>query len=214
MARLTAIDSNTDVVGFYHPYCSIQGLRSCWVATTDDFYLSHGGPSLINAVLKRLPLPGPTLKNPVNRQAMEGTEAFYYARKKIENKAFNAPFWVDGGGLLYIHQLLPHPPANEQSNSLYQDYMNNIADAGYFIEKIQHRLKETFGGDYAIIVTSDHPLRTSRLWCKRRPYSAGACLKNLPSEGNIVPFAVFAPRGSIVNIPDSNVGVFAVHSPQ
>jgi hypothetical protein len=124
----------------------------------------------------------------------------------ITEAAFQMPFW-NRGGVLYVHQLAPHPKM-VTGLPLNVEYRENVSSAAKFVQEIDVRLRERFGEDYILIVTSDHPLRTQSRWCQGM-YSSDDCLAKNPPEGELVPFLVKAPQGTRVSMPKSNIGVLA-----
>jgi hypothetical protein len=202
MARLRTSVPGTDVVGFYHPYCAILGLRSCWIPmpppanfagyfneVTAKFHLATGGVF-------------PKLKQPVAAWTEEST------RDAIAQHALNAPFWTEGGGFLYVHQSLPHPKTVTTELGLRDEYNTNMREASEFVNLIKNKLQRRFGKEYLLIVTSDHPLRTS-MWCRKPAYKSTSCVKENFVETSNVPFVVSAPQNVPVNIPMTNVGLFS-----
>jgi hypothetical protein len=97
------------------------------------------------------------------------------ARQRIHNAAFNAPFWKDGG-ILYIHTLLPHPPGAVNGGTLEQDYALNLQQAAKLVGDLATKLDKAFGGNYLLIITSDHPLRPE-VWCAMYRYKQTGCIE-------------------------------------
>jgi hypothetical protein len=205
MKNLRAEQTDTDVVGAYHPYCAIQGLRSCWAAQTTNPDSPGDNQVLWKAVARRLPLVKDLFDVELNEVA-----AIRYARTGVTKHALQAPFWRHGG-TLYIHHLLPHPMVwstkDEHIHDLAREYKKNIHGAARFVQDINERLQRRFGADYALIVTSDHPLRTSE-WCAKPFFDSPDCLQNNPPNRHQVPFLVLAPTAAQVTLPTTNVGIF------
>jgi hypothetical protein len=200
MARLRASRPDTDVVGFYHPYCAILDLRSCWTP------MPGGLAELFNQATAKIQLVVgvvfPMIKKPIVKHDVQRMRA------AIAQHALDAPFWSDGGGLLYVHQLLPHPDGGALGLSLNDDYIGNMRQTSQFVSQIHNKLRRHFGKEYLLIVTSDHPLRTS-MWCRSVAYKSINCSKENFVETNNVPFMVLAPQNLAVTVPTSNVGVFS-----
>jgi hypothetical protein len=129
-------------------------------------------------------------------------------RDAVAQYAFSAPFWSDGGGILYVHQLLPHPDGASTVLSLHNEYQLKMTQAVQFVSLIRNKLQKKFGNEYLLIVTTDHPLRTS-MWCRKPAYDSVNCSKENFPETNNVPFMVLAPENVPVTIPATNVGVFS-----
>lgn len=206
-SRLVASNPKTDVVGFYHPYCAIQGLRHCERVGVShkDFQVSFGF-GLIDSIKARIPF-GAILAR-FNALELQRNSIYQHIRSEVERLALTAPFWMSGGGLLYIHSFLPHPSGFNSSRQLNDEYQINLIDAAKLVEQINQKLKVQFNDDYALIVTSDHPLRT-RYWCSQPAYQSENCMKLNPVEGDKVPFMVLAPKGMPIRMPTTSLGVFS-----
>ena len=194
--ELKATYANTYVIGAYHPYCDIAGLKYCWRAISDDFVSDLG----IAGLVKLLPVVGQFFNHTYSNEAT-------LLRAKTEDQVLGAPFWENGGGLLFVHHMLPHPTGTGEARSLAIEYNQNVIAAAEFVNKVQQKLKTHFGNDFALIVISDHPLRS--MWCEKSPYSGADCLKDTPAESDWVPFIVSAPKGTQVQMPSTMIGVLA-----
>lgn len=205
MARLQATQPDTDVVGFFHPYCAIQGLRSCWVPLP-----THASSAeLFNRMTAHLRLVTGGIFPKLNEPAAKWTA--FSKRDAITQHALNAPFWSAGGGILYVHQYLPHPDGIATGLSLNDEYHVKMRQAVQLVSLIRDKLQRDFGKEYLLIVTSDHPLRTS-MWCSKPAYESASCLKENFLDNDNVPFMVLAPKNVVVAIPTTNVGVFSRHN--
>lgn len=202
MALLRAARTDIDLVGFFHPYCTIQGLRSCWIPLPTD----ASSAVIFNNMTAQLHLVTggliPKLKEPAAKWSAEST------RRAIAQHALNAPFWSEGGGMLYVHQYLPHPDGVADGFSLHEEYHMKMRRAVRFVSQIKNKLQGHFGKEYMLIVTSDHPLRTS-MWCSKPAYESSNCANENFRETKNVPFIVLAPRNVRVTIPTTNVGLFS-----
>ena len=206
MRKLKASSANIDVVGFYHPYCAIQGLRSCWIADSTKRDSPGAQLKLLKATLWRLELINTNNINTAQHKFVE--DIYGFTRQSIEERSFKAPFWQNGG-ILFIHQLLPHPSGVGPKRTLADEYLSNSKQAAEFIGDLNKNLEKNFQGDYAIIITSDHPLRSS-MWCSNPIYSHQQdCNARNFHEGNQVPFIVFSPKNLHVTLPTKNLGVFS-----
>lgn len=157
-----------NIVGFYHPYCEIHGLVYCR-------QIAVFGPASIIAgfgcdLFKQF--AGELRPAFCERQWLNSLRATQ-AREQIRTAIFAAPFWKQGG-TFYIHTLLPHPPASD-AGTLDQDYAQNLEQAARLVREIVGRLDKSFGKNYLLVVTSDHPLRRN-VWCKMYRYASADCL--------------------------------------
>jgi hypothetical protein len=202
MSQLRAAQPNTDVVGFYHPYCSIKGLRSCREAVPLPISPGRILGNLLSrvrfAVLSILPM----------QDDFVAKKTFERIRKSIAHEALNAPFWTRGGGLLYVHQFLPHPDGVGAELSLRAEYQEKIEDTVEFVNAINTKLKDNFGTQYALIVTTDHALRTN-MWCNTVAFRKSGCLGDNPMDTDSIPFIVLTPKNTFVRIPSTNVGLLS-----
>ena len=193
--RIAAARSDVDVVGFYLPYCEIQGLRWCRRLTVADNALEldrwrcalwrHSGrpadltPHDCDAVLRR----------PWNAMAETTLET-----------VFQAPAW-QRGGFLYAHVPLPHPPGRLGRASLKANYLDSIDRANAFVREMARRAMTRSGRKVTFVVFSDHPLRQS-MWCTSQwIFSSLGCKPVSELEDNRVPLIV-ASTGSLPAIQD------------
>lgn len=142
---------DVDIVGFYHPYCAIQGLRWC----------------------RRLS-PAPALWSPTRwkcaalrtmhvEDPMSSCQAFPLARwtrlvDDVLQSVEEAPFWQQGG-LLYAHVPLPHPPGAEPGGSLSQHYSANLSRVRDVVLRLATKARARFGTQVRLVIFSDHGLR-------------------------------------------------------
>ena len=193
--QLYAGRPDLDIVGFWHPYCAIRGLRYCR-RIAGVFY-----PPPARSLLCSPPY-APALLN--CRPAAGSRDA---AVDQLLAAAFAAPFWREGG-MLYLHLPLPHP-SMENRESLRGHYLGNLARASQVLGLLLDRMRSRFGDDFSVIVTSDHPLRTEG-WCRPgREYHAPGCSRGLPANRKRVPFIVISPQlPERPSMPADNLGVF------
>lgn len=182
-AKVRASSENIDIVGFFHRYCSIQGLRSCSFA---PFPTKTAGTELACS------LPG------INRLSYLGCDektatraSFISLRDNMQNKLLKAPFWKKGG-LMYAHLLVPHPLLGDPLKSLSDEYTDNIANGAQLVKLVAQKAKFVFGNDFRIIVFSDHPLRPE-IWCTDKKYIAFGCKPNAAQISNQVPLIIATP---------------------
>jgi hypothetical protein len=71
---------------------------------------------------------------------------------------------------------------------------------------LSNKLKNRFGDDFLLIVTSDHPLRVTH-HCMHPMYKSENCTKGLPPNRNKVPLIIATPRPVDIHLHDTNVGL-------
>ncbi len=204
--NLRASNPVVDVVGFYHPYCEISGLRTCKRVTSRSAAESTelSLKSILGVALTQIPIVG--------KYFSALTEDIWNELKydlivdDILRSALVMPIW-DRGGVLYVHQLLPHPKMIK-GRSLATEYRENLNRAAEFIGALDIKLREKFDDDYLLIITSDHPLRTLSKWCVG-VYASDDCALENPPEGGQVPILVKASRSTQIGLPKTNIGVLA-----
>lgn len=198
--RLRAALPGTDVIGFWHPYCEIKGLRSCYRVTSNEIIPRKTAPELVRIAVQKVPIIGNPVSVALITHQADQRHAVSVASMSIRRAAFRAPFWTEGGGLLFIHIPLPHPSGEGAKRSLKVEYEENILSASTFVAELTRKLSETFGEDFTLIVTSDHPLRVS-MWCSAETYSGERCAEGLPTGGENVPFIAITPKNSFLRTP-------------
>lgn len=196
-ARVDVGRPGVDVVGVYHRYCAIQGLRSCvrddrriasWAQQWADLRCGAarwlGGEA---ACLRQLAL-----------YDIDG-------RRQSIQAAWDAPFWREGGDL-YVHVLLPHMPAEaEPMPSLGAAYRVNLARAASFLETMAFRLQQRFP-DFRLVVFSDHGLRPIN---KCNAAYSGNCERPAEYANQLtVPLIVASPKPLEIHPPASNLELF------
>ena len=129
------------------------------------------------------------------------------SRIRHEADLFSAPFW-NRGGVLFAHIMLPHLPASGVSRNLAADYGANLAEAAKLVARVRERLTATFGSEYELVVSSDHPLRVD-LWCNTL-YAGKDC--EVPPQYLIstVPLIVASPHVADVPPIRTNADLFQV----
>lgn len=205
MKNLRASRPDIDVIGSYHPYCEMHGLRSCWTAQVTNSDSPSTNRDLWKAIGRRLPFLGGFFD-----VELDEVTAMRYVRDGVARHVFEAPFWRLGG-TLYVHHLLPHPTTwpiwGKNVHNLSKEYKANMHDAARFVGLVNERLKAAFGLDYVLIVTTDHSLRTL-WWCAQPFFRTPDCLSENPPNSSQVPFFVLAPESVKVTLPATNVGIF------
>lgn len=199
-ATVTASRPDIDVVGFYHPYCAMRGLRWCerlaqplpfadpgrWrCALVRRFGLEDGGSC---AAVRDAPF----------LQLRQATLAAFW----------RAPFWRQGG-MLFAHLPLPHPPGARPEGTLEVDYRDNLALASALLGEVADRARAAGRSRLRVIVFSDHPLRQS-LWCDKPGYREQHCRPTAALENRQVPLIVATLGGSPPDLRpfDTNDRVF------
>jgi hypothetical protein len=199
---LKAARNDIDVVGFFHPYCSIRGLRSC-----------RRVPVFFSDALKGLICSGFSASSSFfelfNCGWSRGSRDGHLV--DLKERAFSAPFWKKGG-VLFLHLPIPHPSMEGNSYTFSEEYsQNNISLAGEIIKELLSRLNGRFGNDFLLMITSDHPLRVEK-WCHNydNPYIGKDCGKDLPINRGVVPFIIVGSQIPVdYNLPTQNLGVFS-----
>jgi hypothetical protein len=182
-ARVRASSENIDIVGFYHRYCSIQGLRFCSFTPLPPM-------SVDKSLLCRL--PAIDRFNFLNCHANTTLrESWISLRDKMQKTLFEAPFWQKGG-VLYAHLLVPHPLMGIPLKSLEEEYTDNISNGATLVNLVAKKAKLVFGHDFRIIIFSDHPLR-SDLWCADKNYISLGCTPTPAQTPAQVPLIIATP---------------------
>jgi hypothetical protein len=167
-SMITASRSDIDVVGFYMPYCAIQGLRHC-VRLSPVSAISDIGRWRCGAA-RRLGLEGDGVKEECLVAQSERWRTFV---SDIEQAIWHAPLW-SRGGMMYAHVPLPHPPGSTVRGSLETHYRENIRRAIDLVRGIADRAQQAKFDRLTIVIFSDHPLRPS-LWCANPLYAVDGC---------------------------------------
>ncbi|MDR7295817.1 hypothetical protein J2X16_001138 [Pelomonas aquatica] len=165
-ARIRVSWPDVDVVGFYHPYCAMNGLR--WCRRDSPPGLTDDAPARWScAVRRRL---GTSLPERCQRdQHLTWTTLV----ERVERSYWQAPFWRKGG-VLYAHLPIPHPPGADPRQTLAEQYAASVADAARLTTESVRRLIAAGRTAFTVVVTSDHPLRVAS-WCANGTYSARRC---------------------------------------
>jgi hypothetical protein len=205
---LNADWTKTDIVGFFHPYCAIRGLRSCSREESvfaDSSSIHFGLFTLWCGQFNR----GGVFS--FCRNGLHDAVALDRARNNMTQHVDQAPFWQEGG-LLFVHFPLPHPSMTRAFPSLKVEYEGNVAEAERMISRLSSRMMSTFGADFTLVITSDHPLRTER-WCASPIYAKPGCAASFPVNRGRVPFILASPKPINVAIPATNVGMLSFSQP-
>lgn len=203
-ASLKSIGAPTDIVGFWHPYCAIQGLRSC---TREESVFAES--SSVNFGLYGL------WCSQFNRKGLFAfcnngiprATVVERARKVMARKINQVPFWNEGG-ILLVHFPLPHPSMTYDFGSLKVEYEHNVGQAQQLVSQLTEKMMSKFGRDFAMVITSDHALRTT-MWCASPEYNKPGCAEGLPPDRGVVPYIIASPEPINVAISGSNVGLLS-----
>ena len=203
-ARQTVERPRVNLVGFFHPYCEMRGLTYCRqipVFGSDSIIYGYGCN-----LLQRLAVAGIKHK-PVGceRQWLNAGRA-QAARASIAAAVAAAPFWRDGG-VLYVHILLPHPPGNRDGGTLEEDYAANLKLAGAFASELAGRLERSFGDDFLMVVTADHPLRLP-VWCGMHRYARPGCAEHSTFASTHVPLITIGRGAEKLMSVEGNLKLF------
>ena len=201
--RVHATRPDVDIVGFYHPYCAIQGLRYCVRPGIDlaifnaqrwwcGLWRRTGWPRDVNADVCRASAVGAW--GAMNERVLAGLR--------------QAPT-LTRGGVLFAHLPLPHPPGHGDDGSLAQHYDANLQRAAQAVREtlataVAHKLA------LRVLIFSDHPLRQES-WCRGYPgLFSGACAPVSRLMDEKVPLIVAGHGAPDLSAHSSNLHVFAL----
>lgn len=176
-AKVTVTRPDVDIVGFYHPYCAMVGLRSCRRVEASVDLLDSA--RWWCGVRRRL--GGHIEESCRNRRYAHWLEV----RSGVIKAVWAAPIWSQGG-LLYVHVPLPHPPGSDDGGTLRQDYADNVSQAREFVRELAHRLQAAGFSRVQLVLFSDHPLR-AYLWCQSASYLEPNCVVDNQVASKSVP---------------------------
>jgi hypothetical protein len=202
-SKIQATSNSIDIVGFYHPYCAIQGLRSCFY---EPFAITQSAGTELACsfpVLNKLAFLGCVDESSSARNSMLAL------RDNMQQALMAAPFW-EKGGVLYGHLLVPHPLMGIPLKTLSEEYADNIKNGASTVRLIAEKAKLVFGDNFKIVVFSDHPLRPE-IWCEDVTYASLECTPDPSQISTQVPLIVATPRaGSASLVIENNQTVFDV----
>ncbi|WP_416760918.1 hypothetical protein ACNI65_02220 [Roseateles sp. So40a] len=200
-SKVLASRQDIDVVGFYHPYCAMQGLR--WCRRESPLGVFDWSDRWVCAVRRRMGLTMP------ERCHREQHLSWTRLVERTEQAYWQAPFWQQGG-MLYAHLPFPHPPASDSRQTFVEQYAAGTSKAARLASASVERLRAAGIKDIAVIVTSDHPLRVDG-WCSNGTYSARRCQGSEQLKDSKVPLLV-AADGALPELApfNSNQQVFDV----
>jgi hypothetical protein len=200
-AQVMASRQDIDVVGFYHPYCSIQGLRWCrQVAPPADHY----SPLRWWCAAERTTFGRLAPESP-RCQALPLARAAAF-RESIVRQIDTAPFWTQGG-TLFVHLPIPHPPGATPGGSLAEHYAANLVEARQLLQRWLSEGVHRFGDRFAVVVFSDHALRYAGA-CRSTLYRHSDCTMPETYRDTKVPVIVGSSRWIDLGPLHSNAQIF------
>lgn len=201
-----------DVVGYWHAYCEIKGLRSCFRL------IRHQSQPFLSTLKYAACYLDRGLFTQYLTSCEPKSESMYKFAwpnvvKEVDNAIFTAPFW-NAGGNLFVHIPLPHPIFDVAAKStLKAEYKNNVFIAEQLVVKISRKLKKRFGNNFSLSILSDHSLRAELIWCTHDAYShqgLQSCLSDNEKNNALVPLIrVALSRPKNLTAPQSAIGIFA-----
>lgn len=202
-ARIRAAYDNIDVVGFYHPYCAMQGLRFCRRESPPNDVLKFDRWRC--AVGRSL---GSLAGKESDQCAALPLARWRALADKITLAIHEAPLW-SRGGMLFAHVPLPHPPGVTPHGSLDLHYRENLERANRLVADIATRAHAAFGERFSLVIFSDHPLRYAKA-CRSTIYARTPCALQAEYKDTQVPLIVGSQRA--VNLSDirDNSQVFSL----
>lgn len=205
-------ENDYDVVGYWHAYCDIKGLRSCFRL------IRHQSQPFLST----LKYAGCYLDRGIFTQYLTSCEAksdsmYKFAwpdvAKEVDSAIFNAPFWNVGGNL-FVHIPLPHPIFDVASeSSLKAEYKKNVFVAEQLVVKLAEELKNRFDNNFSLTILSDHSLRAELIWCTHDAYSHQGlqdCLLDNEKNRGLVPLirVALSKQQNFIE-PQTAIGIFA-----
>jgi hypothetical protein len=198
-SKVYASSDNIDIVGFYHRYCSIQGIRYCSFAPLPERSIGIDFICIF-----------PGIKNLVHCDKLFNAErqSWIALRENMQKSLLEAPFWQNGG-ILFAHLFVPHPLMGVPLKPLQDEYRENIEDGAKLVKIVALKAKQVFGDDFTIVVFSDHPLRAES-WCAKDHYKLFGCSPTSEQISTQVPLIIATPFGENKSIHkiNSNQNIF------
>lgn len=199
-SRVSTRRPGVHVTGLLFPYCDIGGLASCHPLPLPHEFASPWR-GLLAGYLRGLRLPVPAW---LKAAPAEGSlkQQFAAQLRFIDDSTF----WQDGG-VMVAHLPVPHPPGLHGMTTLDADYAANIELAATLVRRWSQRLHEQFPGQAALVITSDHPLRS--YWCSAESYGTARCDTRSSFRSRQVPWIVATDTALSWSAPTSNRGAFS-----
>lgn len=202
-ARIVASRPDIDVVGFFHPYCAIRGLRSCERITMSSTLMDP--ERWLCAVWRRTGLPTDL---PTSRCSSVYNRVWGDLTRETIAALWRAPVWREGG-FLFAHLPLPHPPGSDATGSLQSHYQDNLNRAVLLVDQMLTRARDA-GLEPRLVIFSDHPLRQSH-WCTHyAPYAAGGCVPQEALHDEQVPLIIAGEHLPTSGFIANNAQVFGL----
>ena len=202
-ARVSASRPDVDVVGFYHPYCALRGLRWCERLEAEHVLLDADRWGC--ALWRRVGVP----RLDPQRCDAAYNRVWQRLRDRALEAFWRAPVWHEGG-FLFAHLPLPHPPGATRGGSLDLEYLGNAANAVDLVQHISERLRDA-GLAMRLVIFSDHPLRRAQ-WCgEYAPYvRTSACAGPARAQEYAVPVIVAGAQPPAIDDIVDNGAVFEI----
>lgn len=205
-------EEDYDVVGYWHAYCEIKGLRSCFRL------IKHQNQSFTHALkYAACSLDRGIFTQHLASCSIQPESIYKFAwpevAEEVNSAIFNMPFWNMGGNL-FIHIPLPHPIFDVAAeSSLSSEYRNNLLIAERLVAKLARELTNKFSDNFSLTILSDHSLRGELIWCNHDAYSHQGikdCLLDNEKNLGLVPIIHVASSQQVNLIkPLSVIGIFA-----
>jgi hypothetical protein len=202
--RVRASRPDIDIVGFYHPYCAIKGLRYCSRRGMQRALFDN---VRIRCALNRrlgwnMGIDAAGCQSKAHEPWLEMTE-------RMLSDLERAPT-LSQGGVLFAHLPLPHPPGRH-NGSMSAQYQSNVERATSVIANLLGQIKSA-GLEPRIIVFSDHPLRQEK-WCRTQSHHFDPPCRTEPYlEDDKVPLIVAARSVPDISSIESNRDIFKLAS--
>lgn len=189
-----------NIVGFFHPYCEMSGLAYCAQQAVNGFPNVLMGYACSMSSIFSGGRRFEVCEAPLRPFALAES-----VRAEIRSQVRAAPFWKDGG-TLYVHTMLPHPPGSVAGNTLDVDYAENLKKAAELATELALLLETTFGQNFLLVITSDHPLRPT-VWCGPHRYAERECAESARFQSAKVPLIAVGQGAQALMDLDSNLGL-------
>lgn len=196
-SKIQATSNNIDIVGFYHRYCSIQGLRSCFFEPFPRTKSAGTALACSFPVFKELAFLG------CDDESSSARNSMLAFRDNMQQALMAASFWKKGG-VLYAHLFVPHPLPSIPLKTLSEEYAGNIENGASVVRLVAEKAKLVFGDNFKIVVFSDHPLR-AKMWCKDKTYASFKCTPDPSQISTQVPLIVATPRAGSASLVIKNI---------
>jgi hypothetical protein len=199
-SRQVVARPKVNIVGFFHPYCEMKGLAFCAQHAVNGF------PNiLLGYACSMVAVFSGGHRFEVCEAPLLPIAQAELLRAEIRSQAQAAPFWKDGG-TLYVHTMLPHPPGSVAGQALDADYAENLKKSADLAADLALQLETTFGQNFLLVITSDHPLRPT-IWCGPHRYVERGCAESVRFQPLKVPLIAVGQGAKALMDLDSNLGL-------